>query len=109
MTKVIAISYRTLLRNRERVFAILIGAIVLSAIAYGFLLKKAVTNIVEREKIVSEAKKQNADIGDLEAKYFSMKNSITLNLAYSKGFKDPSNVSYISKKSLTAMAAKNEL
>jgi hypothetical protein len=37
-----------------------------------------------------------------------MKNSVTTEIAYAKGFKNPKTTSYISTKDLTAMAIKNE-
>jgi hypothetical protein len=109
MTRTITIIYKVSHHYREKIFAILITAILISACAYVFLLQKAIVNVVERQKLSTKTKSLSVQVGDLEEKYFSIKNSITLDLAHSKGLKDAEVISYISKKSLTAMALPNEL
>jgi hypothetical protein len=108
MKNIIGNTYKTIIRNKENIFSVLIVAILVSGIAYGIILKKTVENVVEREKISKESKTLLTDISDLETKYFSMKNSVTTEIAYAKGFKNPKTTSYISTKDLTAMAIKNE-
>lgn len=109
MTKAITLVYKISHHHKERIFAVLVAAILLTAFAYVFLLQKAIVNVVEREKISLETKKLSVDVGGLEESYFSIKNSITLDLAHTKGLKDAVVVSYISKKPLTAMALPNEI
>lgn len=109
MTKLLTIAYKTSHYHRERIFAVLIAAILLTACAYVFLLQKAIVNVVQREKVALEAKSASANVGSLEATYFSLKNAITLDLAHSKGLKNADNVSYISKKPVTAMVIRHEL
>lgn len=108
MKNIIGNTYKIIIRNKENIFSVLIVAILVSGIAYGVILKKTVENVVEREKISKESKTLLTDISDLETKYFSMKNSVTTEIAYAKGFKNPKTTSYISTKDLTAMAIKNE-
>lgn len=109
MKKTIKILYRIIDNHKERLFTILLLAILVSGAMYGFLLKNTIDNIVEREKISKETKSLLTNISDLETKYFSLKNEVTLDIAYSKGFKNPKNTEYITKKSVTAMVSKNEL
>lgn len=104
MTKTITILYRATQHHRERVFAVLVACIFVTACAYIFLLQKAIVNVVQREKISKGASAVSMEINELEAKYFSLKNAITLELAYSKGLKPAEVTSYISMKSLTALA-----
>lgn len=109
MTRAITIAYRVSHQYREKIFAVLIAAVILSACAYVFLLQKAIVNVVERQRVSSETKELSVQVGDLEEKYFSIKNTITLDLAQEKGLKKAEVISYISKKPLTAMAVPNEL
>jgi len=109
MTKAITITYSTIHRYRERIFVALAVAIFASIFSYIFLLQKAIVNVVEREKMMETINKKSSEVGDLEAKYFSVKNSFTPELAYSKGFKDANVTTYISQKKVTAMASNNEL
>lgn len=109
MTKTLTILYQVSHLYRKRIFVILVSSIILAAISYAFLLQKTIVNIVEREKISKEIKAISVDVGSLEEKYFSLKNTITLDLAYAKGLKNADTVSYISKKPLTAMVSNNEL
>lgn len=88
---------------------VLIASILTVFFAYIFFLQKAIINVVEREKLSKQTSEVVISVSDLETKYFSMKNAITLSLAHSKGLKDAEVVSYISKKSLTAMAPSHEL
>jgi len=109
MTKTLTIIYQASHHHRERIFVMLVGAILLTAFAYAFLLQKAIVNVVQREKVAKEVKAASARLGVLEEKYFSLKNTVTLDLAHAKGLRSAEKVSYISKKSLTAMASHNDL
>ncbi len=94
--------------HKERIFKILIATILLILAGYVFMLQKAIVNVVERQKVSQQATLVSADIGDLESKYFSLKNMLTLELAYTKGLKNAPVTAYISKKPRTAMAVYNE-
>jgi hypothetical protein len=109
MTKAITIAYKISHQYKERIFAILVAAILLTAFAYVFLLQRAIVNVVERQKVSQETKALSVKVGGLEEKYFSIKNTITLDLAHSKGLKDAQDISYISKKAVTAMALPHEI
>jgi hypothetical protein len=109
MTKVLTIAYQFSHHYREKIFAILIASIVFVGFTYVFLLQKAILNVVQREKVSKSIDLVSAKVNDLEANYFTLKNSVTLELAHSKGLKDAEVTAYISKKALTAMASHNEL
>lgn len=108
MTNAITLVYKVSHHYKEKIFAILVVSILLTAFAYVFLLQKAIINVVERQKVSTESKALAVKVGDLEEKYFSIKNTITLDLAHSKGLKDAQEISYISKKAVTAMALQHE-
>ena len=109
MTRTLTIAYKFSQHNREKIFAVLVAAVLLTACTYVFLLQKAIVNVVQRERVSSETKSVAVDVGDLEEQYFGIKNKITLDLAHSKGMKDAEAISYISRKSVTALASHNEL
>src|SRR4051812_19628382 len=109
MTRTLTIAYRISHLYKERIFVVLVTAILIAACGYVFLLQKAIINVVQRQKVASDTKSLSADVSDLEEQYFAIKNKITLDLAHSKGLKDADNVAYISKKPLTAFVSPNEL
>lgn len=109
MTRTLTIAYKISHYYKERIFAILVTAIILTATSYVFLLQKAIVNVVERQHVVGLTKSASVDVSDLESEYFAAKNKITIDLARAKGMKDAQSISYISKKSVTAMAVHNEL
>ncbi len=104
MAKAITTIYKASHQHRERIFAVLVVSILLTACAYVFLLQKAIINVVQREKISKTAAEISMSVNELEAKYFTLKNTVTLELAHSKGLKDAEVTAYISKKSVTALA-----
>lgn len=109
MTQAVVKNINSVLVYKERIFIMLVVGIVISACAYGFLLQKAIVNVVEREKVSKEIKVVSASVIDLESKYLSIKNKINIELAHSKGFKDTEVTSFISKKALTAMVTSHEI
>lgn len=109
MTQVIATTYKFTHAYREKIFAILVASIFLTAFAYIFLLQKTIVNVVERQRMTVESRQLSIRLADLEQKYFSLKNNVTFDLARSKGFSSADVVSYISKKPRTAMAAHHDL
>lgn len=108
MTRALTMAYRISHHYKERIFAILITAIIITACGYVFLLQKAIVNVVQRQHLVTEAKNVSADVSGLEEQYFTAKNKITIDLAHSKGLRDADTIAYISKKPVTAMASHHE-
>ncbi|MES3031099.1 MAG: hypothetical protein V4697_01655 [Patescibacteria group bacterium] len=109
MTQVVLKNLNTMLLYRERIFAILVAALILSSCAYVFLLQKAIMNVVAREKVSKEIRHISTSVSELESKYLSAKNTINIELAHARGFKNTEVSTFISKKSLTAMADSHEL
>jgi cell division protein FtsL len=110
MTQAIAQNINDIMRFKERIFIFLVAGIFVSIFSYAYFLHSAIVNVVERENVVKESKSISTNVGSLEAKYFSIKNTINIKLASEKGFKNSDDVKYITaKKSITAMANINEL
>jgi hypothetical protein len=62
---------------------------------YVYLVNKTVANVVVRERTEGDIAALSSSIGELEFKYIGLKNSVTLDLAYSKGFAAASPVAFI--------------
>lgn len=64
-------------------------------------------NVVARENIEQDISSLSSDLGELEYRYMTLRNGVTLDLAYTKGFQDaeptqfltrgPSSLSYNSR------------
>ncbi len=65
-------------------------------LSYAGLVHSMVRNIVAREVMVKQNRIYAGSIGELEAQYFSLKNSVTIEVAQNMGFVEPVTLSYIS-------------
>jgi hypothetical protein len=74
--------------NTRTIFFIVASLLVFLFVSYAYLVNKTIMNVVAREKTEKTYQKLSASIGDLEAKYLTAKSGVTIDLAYSKGFKD---------------------
>lgn len=84
--------------NREKtIFWTLLGILFLCAGFYMYFINTTIHNIVTRQNLESESSKLTLAIGSEEFKYISMRNGVTLDLAYSLGFKDITAKRFISK------------
>ena len=109
MTQVLAHNINNIMKYKERIFLVLVVGIMLSVASYIFFVHKAIVNVVEREKIVKDIREKATVVSDMESKFLTAKNKISIELAHAKGFQDAEVTSYISKKSLTAFVPNNEL
>ncbi len=64
---------------------------------YAYLVNRTIMNVVAREKTYREISTLSTSIGELEFKYMSIRNNITLELAYEKGFHDAVPSQFISR------------
>lgn len=109
MTQTIANNINNVFRYKEKIFTFLVTGIVVMTSLYVFFLQKAIVNVVARENIVKQSRSLSTDVSELESKYFIVKNTVNIDLAHEKGFKDSEITSFISSKSLTAMANHEQL
>ncbi len=96
MTKAIQNTISGVISYRERLFYIFTISICLFGLLYAGLVHSMVQNIVARETLVKQNRIYAGSIGELEAKYFSLKNSINISTAHLMGFSEPVSLSYIS-------------
>jgi|GEM_PF-744712 len=86
--------------NQRKIFYGLVGALALVSFFYGYFVQQTILNVVEREKVIKEARIAGSAIADMEASYIALTNNITLDFAYSLGFRDAETPEYISKRAL---------
>ncbi len=88
-----AISYDT----RVRVFWTMIILATLSLFIYMFAVRATIKNTAIRQNLENEVAIISTQLGDLEFSYIALKNKISLDLAYERGFKNVSSAQYISR------------
>jgi hypothetical protein len=86
--------------NREKtIFWSLLMTLLLSIGFYMYLINTTVRNVVATQNLEAKISQLNLSISSKEFKYISDRNAVTLNLAYSMGFKDIESKTYIKEKS----------
>src|SRR3989344_5755330 len=91
---------RILELNREKtIFWSLLGALLLCLGFYMYFINTTVHNVVLRQNLEGEASQLTLVISNQEFEYITKRNNVTLALAYSLGFQDSNDKTYISKKS----------
>ena len=91
--------------NREKtIFWTLLGTLFLCAGFYIYFINSTVHNTVTRQNLEREAGQLSLKIGTEEFQYITMRNSITLPLAYSLGFKDAAVKTFISRNTAPSVA-----
>lgn len=71
---------------------------------YFYCVRTTIGNVVVRQNLEREASTLILKIGSEEFSYINKRNSITLELAYSLGFKDSSNKIFVSRNPDTKVA-----
>lgn len=64
---------------------------------YAYLINKTIMNVVAREDVERNISELSSSIGELEFKYMTLRNGITIDLAYTKGFLDAEPSQFISR------------
>lgn len=86
--------------NREKtIFWSLLMTLLVAIGFYMYLINATVRNVVATQNIEAKISQLNLSISSKEFKYISNRNAVTLNLAYSMGFKDIESKTYIKEKS----------
>lgn len=82
--------------NREKtIFWALLSILVLFVGFYVYFVRTTISNGVALEKLESEASSLSMSLGTKEFEYISKRNSVTLAMAHSLGFRDSQNKTYI--------------
>ncbi len=85
--------------NKEKtIFWSLLGALLICVGFYLYFINTTIHNVVARQNLENEAGSITLSIGAKEFEYITKRNTVTLELAYSMGFKDVKVKSFVSKK-----------
>ena len=91
--------------NREKaIFWALLSVFLLFIGFYMFFVRTTISNVVARQNLENEAFTLSLSIGSKEFEYIAKRNAITLTLAYSLGFKDSQDKTFISRNPSTKVA-----
>lgn len=82
---------------RVRIFWMLISISVASLGLYVYGINATVRNTVARQDLEAEAMNIGTKLGEMEFAYIGLKNDVSLEVAYARGFKDVTNPVYISR------------
>lgn len=85
--------------SRERlalVFWAFVSLLVLSAVAYMWLINASVGNVVERKKVSEENRILTINLASLESRYLALTQEMTLERAHTLGFVDVTTPEYLS-------------
>ncbi len=89
---------KTLQINREKIaFWTIFGILTLSIAFYMYCVNVTVHNTVARQNLEQEASRLALKIGNEEFQYITMRNSVTIGLAHSLGFRESAPSQYISR------------
>ena len=84
--------------NREKtIFWTLLGILFLCAGFYMYFINTTVHNVVERQNLEAKVSQLSLSIGKEEFQYIAKRNEITMVLAYSLGFEEAKNKTFISR------------
>ncbi|MFZ2048956.1 MAG: hypothetical protein WAV25_01500 [Minisyncoccia bacterium] len=83
--------------TRARAFWTLVVLSILSLVVYIFAINATIRNTVTRQNLENEVATISTQLGDLEFSYIALKNRVSLDLAYTRGFKNVSSAQYISR------------
>ncbi len=91
--------------NKEKYIFWTLASILLFSIGfYFYCVRTTIGNVVVRQNLEKEASSLTLKIGSEEFAYINQRNAVTLELAYSLGFKDSSNKIFVSRNPDTKVA-----
>ena len=96
-------------QHGKSVFWSLTGLLLLVVSLYVYLVNTAAMNGVRWGHVQQETAELEARLSELEAKYLSLKQSVTLASAYENGFQDVTEVTFINTHKVGIVAKSSEL
>ncbi len=91
-------------RNGKVVFWSFVSMVLLIVVFYVYLIKVTTHNGVKWSKAEEAIASVGATVSDMESTYLSLKQSVTLSLAYAKGFEDVRAVRFIGAEKVGSVA-----
>lgn len=98
--KIKTISYS----QKARFFWILVIISILSLFAYIYAINVTARSIALGQNLERQMTRAGADLDSLEFTYIKLKNNVTLELAYERGFKEIKDPLYVSRGRTTALS-----
>ena len=95
------------IQDRGNIFWSLAVGVIITLGLYAYFLSSTVYTTVLRQQAEKSIATLEGNAGTLEANYLTVKNTVTIELAHSKGFKDIVVTQYISRKSLAKSLSLN--
>lgn len=89
----VAISYE----RRQHLFVVLITVSIISILAYIYAINATARNIAERASLEREIAGISTSLDSLEFAYIELRNNVTIELAYAKGFKEEKSPLFVSR------------
>lgn len=86
MTKVIKSQIAKVEHGEKKIFWILFTVFVFLVVYYGFLVGSSVINAVNKQQTDKKITMLSSEINSMESEYIKLKNSITMDKAFSLGF-----------------------
>ncbi len=93
MYKTKALQYDT----RVRIFWALVSLCVFALVLYVYGVNATVRNTVARAQLEAEATNISTHLGEMEFAYISLKNKVSLEVAYARGYQDVVSPTFISR------------
>ena len=90
-------------RNPNLEKKILVGLtviVLILGISYGYFVKQTILNVVTRQEVEEKIADLSSHVSSLEVRYIELKNKIDLNFAYSLGYKEITDVKFVSRSEL---------
>jgi len=88
------------LNTEKNIFWTLVGILAICGLFYMYSINVTIRNVVARQNLENKVSELSLSIGNKEFQYISLRNTVTLPLAYSLGFKDVKDKTYISRKTV---------
>lgn len=79
----------------RRVIAACIGLVVALLLLYGYFVATTIFNMVQYRAASAETSRITAELGDLEAQYLALGNTLTLDRAHELGFVDAPHPAFV--------------
>lgn len=102
-TQALSFSFDT----RVRVFWTLAFMAALSLVMYVYGVNATVRNTVARQNLEAEAANISTHLGEMEFAYIGLKNRVSLEIAYERGYQNVASPTFISKNSSRSLSFNN--
>lgn len=83
----------------KKIFWSLLALLVVLFGLYGYFISKSIVNVLVREEVEQNIVATNSEISSLEFAFLEQKNTISLNFAYERGWKDINRKEFVARNS----------